>query len=235
MQGGCLIWLVHVVWPIGQGDNAAAQFEFQLAGSGGVFAGTWSLARPLLPLARSAIGPPASKTQAKTNSLPAPLLFCHLKNQKKGGSAACWPCRAGCAVLDLLERRCHGGEGGRPGRAAFAAGRGSLRSTSSQPTQWNGSHLRSRPHATTNVVCSSLPRPARHEALHASRLSTAVVHLICNQGVTGSNPVAGTNEIKYLCQLRVPQKSTCGTSAEPTLRDFCHSPIDQGRAVPARA
>ena len=24
------------------------------------------------------------------------------------------------------------------------------------------------------------------------RLSTAVVHLICNQGVTGSNPVAGT-------------------------------------------
>src|SRR6185295_18355483 len=26
----------------------------------------------------------------------------------------------------------------------------------------------------------------------AGRLSTAVVHLICNQGVTGSNPVAGT-------------------------------------------
>ncbi len=28
------------------------------------------------------------------------------------------------------------------------------------------------------------------------RLSTVVVHLICNQGVGGSNPSAGTNEIK---------------------------------------
>lgn len=27
---------------------------------------------------------------------------------------------------------------------------------------------------------------------YQGRLSTAVVHLICNQGVTGSNPVAGT-------------------------------------------
>ena len=38
---------------------------------------------------------------------------------------------------------------------------------------------------------------------------------ICNQGVTGSNPVAGTSKIKDLWQLPVPQKSACGTSAEP--------------------
>ena len=174
MQGGCLIWLVHVVWPIGQGDNAPAQFEFQLAGSGGVFAGTWSLARPLLPLARSAIGPPASKTQAKTNS----------------------PARA---VLDLLERRCHGGEGGRPGRVAIGAG-GVASDLHLATRRRNGTGATCALGRTRlpNVVCSSSPRPTWHEALHASRLSTAVVHLICNQGVTGSNPVAGTNEIKYL-------------------------------------
>ena len=34
------------------------------------------------------------------------------------------------------------------------------------------------------------------------RLSTAVVHLICNQGVAGSNPAAGTNEIKALSRNR---------------------------------
>ena len=161
----------------------------------GRFAGTWSLARPLLPLALSAIGPLASKTQAKTNSTARAAAFLYLKSRKKADRLPAGPPPSGTRRVGPARATVPGGEGGRPGRAAFAAGRGSLRSTSSQPTQRNGSHLRSRPHATTNVVCSSLPSPARHEALHASRLSTAVVHLICNQGVAGSNPVAGTNEI----------------------------------------
>jgi hypothetical protein len=50
-----------------------------------------------------------------------------------------------------------------------------------------GAHLRSRPQATTNVFYTSALVRRRE-----GRLSTAVVHLICNQGVTGSNPVAGT-------------------------------------------
>jgi hypothetical protein len=40
-----------------------------------------------------------------------------------------------------------------------------------------------------------LPNPARDPVAlgrRVSRLSTAVVHLICNQGVAGSNPAAGT-------------------------------------------
>lgn len=35
----------------------------------------------------------------------------------------------------------------------------------------------------------------------ASRLSTVVVHLICNQGVVGSNPTAGTNEYSDLAHF----------------------------------
>ena len=42
--------------------------------------------------------------------------------------------------------------------------------------------------------CAAIERGLRHEG----RLSTVVVHLICNQGVVGSNPTAGTNEIKRL-------------------------------------
>ena len=36
-----------------------------------------------------------------------------------------------------------------------------------------------------------------HQRLHAG-LAQLVEHLICNQGVTGSNPVAGTNIINEL-------------------------------------
>jgi hypothetical protein len=46
---------------------------------------------------------------------------------------------------------------------------------------------------------------------YQGRLSTAVVHLICNQGVTGSNPVAGTNEINTLELSCVPRKLARGT------------------------
>ena len=49
---------------------------------------------------------------------------------------------------------------------------------------------------------------------NGGRLSTAVVHLICNQGVAGSNPAAGTKEINNLGRSAVPQKSGCGTGAE---------------------
>ena len=164
----------------------------------GAFCGHLEPCQAFAAIGPNPIGPLVSKTEANTNSLPAPLLFGHLKNQKRRigcpagpalRDAPCWTCSSDGATSER-----EAAPVGRP----LPPGRGSLRSTSSQSTQWNGGHLRSRLHATTNVVCSSLPRPARHEALHESRLSTAVVHLICNQGVTGSNPVAGTNELNNL-------------------------------------
>jgi hypothetical protein len=42
------------------------------------------------------------------------------------------------------------------------------------------------------------PRP---EGTGAAGLAQLVEHVICNHGVTGSNPVAGTNEIKWLVQF----------------------------------
>ena len=157
-------------------------------------------------------GPLVSKTEAKTNSPARAAAFLSFEKPKKGGSAACWPERHAPCWTCSSDGATSGREAALVGRP-LPPGRGSLRSTSSQPTQWNGGHLRSRLHATTNVVCSSLPRPARHEALHASRLSTAVVHLICNQGVAGSNPAAGTKEIK---DLVVPRNR-----AHQPLREFC--------------
>ncbi len=47
-------------------------------------------------------------------------------------------------------------------------------------------------------VAAKMTRPSgrcRKAYPLASRLSTVVVHLICNQGVVGSNPTAGTNDL----------------------------------------
>jgi hypothetical protein len=47
----------------------------------------------------------------------------------------------------------------------------------------------------------------RARIVTSRRLSTVVVHLICNQGVAGSNPAAGTNYGEHI-QSIVPQAST---------------------------
>ena len=46
------------------------------------------------------------------------------------------------------------------------------------------------------------PRESANQPLATAGLAQLVEHLICNQGVVGSNPASGTNIFKYLTHFR---------------------------------
>ena len=53
------------------------------------------------------------------------------------------------------------------------------------------------------MINDQIDKRCYNSAQHNSkgRVSTVVVHLICNQGVGGSNPSAGTNSYKSINEL----------------------------------
>lgn len=58
--------------------------------------------------------------------------------------------------------------------------------------------LRDRAYPNSGASKTTRPSGATPQAFSAGRLSTVVVHLICNQGVVGSNPTAGTSTSHFI-------------------------------------
>ena len=127
----------------------------------GAFCGHLEPCQAFAAIGPNPIGPLVSKTEANTNSLPAPLLFGHLKNQKRrigcpAGPALSGMRRVGPARATVPRRR------GRPPRSGGLCHQGGAASDLHLPNRRNGTG------ATCALGCTRLPTSSA-AVCHAQR------------------------------------------------------------------